>query len=46
MLQAKQDVTSIKRHDNLKQKASVCFFSLNVVEATFCVGVKTNLMTN
>ena len=39
---AKQGAYAIKSHDNLRQKASVVFFffSLKVVEATFCVGVK------
>ena len=31
--------------DNLKQKASVSFVSLKVLEATFCVGVKTKHST-
>ena len=36
-----QPVYAIINHDNLKQKASVWFVSLEVLEATFCVGVKT-----
>ena len=41
MVQAKQDVYSIKIHDNLRQKASVYFFfSLIVFEAIFCVEEK------
>ena len=31
--------------NNLKQKALVWFVSLNVLEATFCVGVKTKRST-
>ena len=45
LVQAKQGVNSIKSHDNLRQKASVFFFSLKVVEAAFCVGVKTKRPT-
>ena len=39
--QPKQGVYAIIDNDNLKQKASVWFVSLKVLEATFCVGVKT-----
>ena len=42
LVHAKRGGYAIKNHDNLRQKGSVCFFfSLKVVEATFCVGVKT-----
>ena len=41
----KQVVYTIKNHDNFKQEASVWFVSLKVLEATFCVGVKTKLET-
>ena len=40
MVQAKQDVYSIKIHDNLRQKTSVYFFSLMFFEAIFCVEEK------
>ena len=41
----KQSVYAIINHDNLKQKASAWFVSLKVLEATFCVGVKTKCPT-
>ena len=37
LVSAKQGFYAIKNHDNLRQKASVCF----VLEATRCVGKKT-----
>ena len=47
-IKTKQGVYAIINHDNLKQKASVWFVSLKVLEATFCVshiGVKTKRPT-
>ena len=37
----RKNVHAIINHGNLKQKASVWFLSLKVLEATFCEGVKT-----
>ena len=37
--ETKQGVDAIINHYNLKQKASVCVFSLKVSEATLCVFV-------
>ena len=41
----KQGVYAITNHDNFKQEASVWFLSHKVLEATFCVGVKTKCPT-
>ena len=43
LVHAKQGGYGIKSHDNLRKKASVFF--LKVIEATFCVGVKTKRPT-
>ena len=39
LVQAKQSVYAIKSHDNLRQKASVCFFFLKGLRGSFlCTG--------
>ena len=41
----KQGFHAITKHDNFKQKASAWFVSTKVIEATFCVGVRTKRPT-
>ena len=47
LVHAKQDGYTMKSHGNVREKVSVFlfFFSLKVIEATFCVGVKTKRPT-
>ena len=45
-VQAKQGVNSIKSHDNLRQKASVCFFPLKVVDRGYFLRRSENKTSN